>query len=293
MDLLGIIWDMDPAIIKKPLEIRYYGVCWALGFMIGYQALKRIFKKDGIHIDRLDTLLMYSLLGGILGARLGHVLFYGPWFTPEGTGYFDDPISIIKINEGGLASHGGVIGMLIAMWLFSRYVSKKNILWVLDKVVIAVAISGALIRIGNFFNHEIAGTVTNLPWGVHFTNFIHPITKLPDAPGVFRHPVVLYEAFAYLAIFIFLYIAYQKWNWRLYQGRMFGWFLSLVFGVRMLAETVKVHQVNLDDTSILTRGQWLSLPLLLAGIFFIWYSNKLPKRRLEDLTLGPKDSKKN
>lgn len=291
MDLLGIVWDADPAIIKNPLEIRYYGVCWALGFMLGYQALKRIFTKDGIHIDRLDTLLMYSLLGGILGARLGHVLFYGPWYTDEGTGYFDEPISILKINEGGLASHGGVIGMLIAMWLFSRFVSKKNVLWVLDKVVIGVAISGALIRVGNFFNHEIAGTKTDLPWGVHFTKFIDPLTHHTDPAGVFRHPVVLYEAIAYLGIFILLYQAYNKWDWRLYKGKMFGWFLTLVFGVRMLAEIVKVHQVELDNTSVLTRGQWLSLPLLLAGIFFIWYSNKQEKRSLEDLKLESKEKK--
>jgi prolipoprotein diacylglyceryl transferase len=292
MDLLGIVWDADPAIIKNPLEIRYYGVCWALGFMLGYQALKGVFKRDGIHIDRLDTLLMYSLLGGILGARLGHVIFYGPWYTDEGTGYFDDPISILKINEGGLASHGGVIGMLIAMWLFSRYVSKKNMFWVLDKVVIGVAISAAMIRIGNFFNHEIAGTITDLPWGVHFTNFVHPITHQMDASGVFRHPVVLYEAFAYLAIFALLLYAYQKWDWRLYKGRMFGWFLALVFGVRMLTEIVKVHQVDLDDSSILTRGQWLSLPLLLAGVFFIWYSNKQEKRSIDDLKLEAKEKKK-
>ncbi|NEQ52376.1 MAG: prolipoprotein diacylglyceryl transferase [Leptolyngbya sp. SIO3F4] len=262
--IAAIVWDVDPELFPSlfeslPIHPRWYGLLFASGFLFGYQIMKRILVKEGKPLDWMDSLLIYVIIATVLGARLGHVFFYD-WKE-----YKDNLSEIFKIWNGGLASHGAAIGILLALWFWTKRVSKMSYLWILDRIVITVALAGCFIRLGNFVNSEILGIPTDLPWGVVFAR----------VSNVARHPAQLYEAIAYLFVFIFLYVSYWKWNRGKKQGYLFGMFLALVFGFRFLVEFIKENQSDrIEADTLLNMGQLLSIPLVIAGIFFVVRSLK-------------------
>lgn len=280
---LFITWDVTPEIIEGWKTPNFYGLLFVTGLMIGYFVIKRMFKREGVHEKYLDQLVLYVVIATIVGARLGHVLFYGPyWDVYEGDilvqdGYFSHPLSILKVWEGGLASHGGVMALLIALWLYSRHVVKLPILWVLDRIVAPGAIAACFIRFGNLMNSEIVGDPTNVPWAFSFTNYYNGDTHQYDATP--RHPAQLYEAISYL--FTFVFIMFLFWKKKLYEKRgvLFGIFLILLFGARFFIEFVKLGQTDRDAVLPINTGQILSIPFVLAGIYFLW--NGLKKDRTE------------
>ena len=259
MILNSITWDVNPDIVSFwGLTIRYYGVLFASAFFFGYLIMQKIFKKEGLTVELLDKLTVYVALGTIIGARLGHCLFYDPSF------YLQHPIEILKIWRGGLASHGAAIGILIALYYFSKK-NKKPYLWILDRIVIVVALGGFFIRMGNLMNSEIYGIPTKLPWGFIFVRNGEVLPK---------HPTQIYEALSYLLIFILLYSIYNKKGTNVRQGLIFSIFLILLFTVRFLIEFIKEVQVDFEQTMALNMGQWLSIPFILIGIYLLYRSYK-------------------
>jgi prolipoprotein diacylglyceryl transferase len=258
MILQQITWDISPLIFKLgALQVRWYGLFFALAFYLGYVILeKQVFRREGLKIDMLDKLATYVILGTIVGARLGHVFFYEP------QSYLQDPLSILKIWEGGLASHGAAIGILLALILFVRK-SGKTYLWTLDRVVIVVALGGFFIRMGNLMNSEIYGHFTSLPWGFIFVR---------DGQADPRHPTQIYEGLTYLLLFFALMAYYRKNLKTMKEGTIFGIFLIVLFGVRFLIEFVKEPQVAFEQTMALNMGQWLSIPFILAGVGLLTYN---------------------
>jgi prolipoprotein diacylglyceryl transferase len=258
MILQQITWDISPLIFKLGgLQVRWYGLFFALAFYIGYIILeKQVFKREGLKTDLLDKLATYVVIGTIVGARLGHVFFYEP------QSYLQNPLSILKIWEGGLASHGAAIGILLALMLFVRK-SGKSYLWTLDRVVIVVALGGFFIRMGNLMNSEIYGHITTLPWGFIFVR---------DGQADPRHPTQIYEGLSYLLLFFALMAYYRKNYKTMKEGTIFGIFLIALFGVRFLIEFVKEPQVAFEQTMALNMGQWLSVPFILAGVGLLTYN---------------------
>ena len=177
MNLLAIDWNVDPNIFTiGDFEVRWYGLLFAASFFVGYQIMQRIFKREGVSLKVLDKLLLYVLIATVVGARLGHVLFYEP------SEYFADPIRILNIREGGLASHGATITIIFALWIFSKRLLKdKPVLWVFDRSALSIAIAGFFIRMGNLFNHEIMGTKTDMPWGFRFSLWQEPVFLNPGS----------------------------------------------------------------------------------------------------------------
>lgn len=224
--------------------------------------MKKMFANEGLGEKILDQLSTYMLVSTIVGARLGHCLFYEPSY------YLSHPFEILKVWEGGLASHGAAVGIFIGLYIFAR-TNKKPVLWIFDRVAIIVALSGFFIRTGNLMNSEIFGDITNLPWGFIFTRYYDPMLAIDP-----RHPTQIYEALSYLAIFIFLYRFYWKQKGKTNNGEIFGYFMILLFGVRFLIEFIKVPQVGFEETMVLNMGQILSIPLILAGFIFLWLAKK-------------------
>jgi len=259
--LAYIHWNVNPEIFRVgPLAVRYYGLMWALAFYLGYVVFNKFVKKEGLKEGFLDSLTMYMVIGTVLGARLGHCLFYEPEY------YLSHPLEILKIWQGGLASHGAAIGILVALYLFARK-QKVPMIYVVDRVVITVALGGAFIRLGNLMNSEIYGVQTSLPWGFIFerNNELFP-----------KHPTQLYEALSYFLIFFLLYFYYIKQEGKTKTGFIFGVFLILLFAARFLIEYVKEPQVEFEKAMALNMGQWLSVPFILAGVFFVVYSYLKP-----------------
>jgi len=256
MILNQIMWDVSPVIFKLgSLQIRWYGLFFALAFYLGYVILeKQVFKRENLPVKLLDSLATYVVIATVIGARLGHILFYQPM------DYLTDPISILKIWEGGLASHGAAIGILIAIWMFTRK-SGKSFLWTLDRLVIVVALGGFFIRLGNLMNSEIYGHITSLPWGFVFVR---------DGQADPRHPTQIYEALSYLILFAALLVYYKRNYKTMKEGFIFGIFLIVLFGVRILIEFLKEPQVAFEQTMTLNMGQWLSIPFVLAGLYLLW-----------------------
>lgn len=224
--------------------------------------MKKMFANEGLGEKILDQLSTYMLVSTIVGARLGHCLFYEPSY------YLSHPFEILKVWEGGLASHGAAVGIFIGLYIFAR-TNKKPVLWIFDRVAIIVALSGFFIRTGNLMNSEIFGNITSLPWGFIFTRYYDPMLAIDP-----RHPTQIYEALSYLAIFIFLYRFYWKQKGKTNNGEIFGYFMILLFGVRFLIEFIKVPQVGFEETMVLNMGQILSIPLILAGFIFLWLAKK-------------------
>jgi phosphatidylglycerol---prolipoprotein diacylglyceryl transferase len=223
---------------------------FASGFFFGYLIFLRIFKKEGISVELLDKLTMYTAIGTIVGARLGHCLFYEPEY------YLSNPVEILKIWRGGLASHGAAIGILIALYYYSKSV-RRPYLWILDRIVIVVALAGFFIRMGNLMNSEIYGVETDLPWGFIFAG--------AAGETVPKHPTQIYEGLSYLAIFGLLYLLYFNQKIKLKQGYLFSIFLVLLFSVRFVIEFIKEVQVEFETGMTLNMGQWLSVPFILIG----------------------------
>ncbi len=261
MNLLSYIhWNIDPVIFSAgSFEFRYYGIFFASGFIIGYYIMQYIFQREKVPIKELDKITTYSIIGTIIGARLGHVIFYQPQY------YLENPIEILMIWHGGLASHGGAIGILIALYFFSRKSTKKSYLWTLDRFVIPTALAGFFIRIGNLMNSEIYGYETSVPWGFIFDRNNEVVPK---------HPTQIYEALAYLFIFIFLFFIYKKYKGKNPKGMLFGIFLVGVFGFRFFIEFLKQNQADFEQNIFLNMGQILSIPFIIAGIFFIYKALK-------------------
>lgn len=251
-----ITWAVDPAIIKDPIEIRYYGMFFAIAFYAGNLIIQKIFKAENVDPKWLDKLLIYVIIGTVVGARLGHVFFYD-WDY-----YKENLDQIIMIRNGGLASHGAAIGVLLTLWIYSIKVSKKSMLWILDRVVITIALAAFLIRLGNFFNHEIIGDPSDLPWAVKFmysTEGLEP-----------RHPVQLYEGISYLILFVIMYYSFWKTNIKQKLGKLFGLFLTYLFSARLILEQFKVNQSSISEDAFLNMGQYLSIPFILVGIYFLF-----------------------
>ncbi len=270
---LVIDWDVSAQLIEGWSTPNLYGLLFVTGLILGYVVVSKMYKREGVSEDKLDKLVLYVVIATIVGARLGHVLFYGPYwdFThPNGyiePGYFSHPLSIFKVWEGGLASHGGAIAILLALILYSKKVSKKPLMWILDRIVAPIAIAACFIRLGNLVNHEIVGDPTNLPWAFSFKQYYNPELKAYDpAP---RHPAQLYEALSYITLFFFLMFLYwKKQAWKR-PGILFGTFLIGLFGARFFIEFVKLGQAARDSDLVINTGQWLSIPFVIAGIVIL------------------------
>ncbi len=272
MLLHAITWDFDPEIFSIGNHgIRWYGLMIALGLLSGYWIFKRYLRGDKLTPEMVDSLLVYIAIAAIAGARLGHCLFYEPGY------YLKNPLEILKIWKGGLASHGWAIGILIALWLYYRKY-KIPFLWLMDRIVIVVALAAAFVRLGNFFNSEIYGLPTDLPWGVEFVrDRLYDSATGEILPTVPRHPTQFYEALSYLLIFIVSFVFYRKRNMEIRDGFMFGVFMIALFGARFLIEFVKNDQVAFEAGLSFNMGQLLSLPFMVAGIGIIVWTKRKPR----------------
>lgn len=249
------IWSTNPVAVSFfGLHIYWYGILFAAAILSGLEFMKWVFRLEKKDAALLDSMFIYIVVGIVVGARLGHCLFYDPAF------YLANPLKILAVWEGGLASHGGGIGVLIALYLYVKKY-KMDLLWLLDRIAIPTALFGFFVRMGNFMNSEIVGHQTQLPWGIVFTK----IDSLP------RHPTQLYEAFAYLLIFAILAFIYKTRRQKLGKGFLFGLFLTLLFSARFLIEFVKEKQ-EAYATDFLSTGQMLSIPFLLLGFTLIYLS---------------------
>ena len=254
-------WSYDPEIIRIGwFALRYYSLAFMISFLLGYHMLGKIYAEEGKPEAYLEELFLWVFAGTIIGARLGHCLFYDPGF------YLSNPLKILYVWEGGLASHGAAIGIPLAIYLYVRKKDDLNFLWVVDRLVIFVALAGAFIRIGNLFNSEIYGKPTDVPWAFTFT--------MRD--NIPRHPTQIYEAVCYLIIFFILYRLYQKWKPQIPQGYFLGVFLAGIFGVRFFIEFLKENQVAFEDGLPLNMGQLLSIPLVALGLWLMQWSKKQP-----------------
>jgi phosphatidylglycerol---prolipoprotein diacylglyceryl transferase len=256
-------WDVDPEIFTiGPFAPRWYGVFFALGFALGYWIMAQIYRNEKRPEENLSSLFLYIFLGALIGARLGHVLFYQPDY------YLTRPWEILMIWQGGLASHGGFTGLIIALYLYWRKYRDMSFLELCDRLVIASLPAAGLIRIGNFFNSEIVGTPTNVPWAVIFL-------RVDDLP---RHPAMLYEAVSYLLVFVILYIAYWKTEIAKIPGRILGVAFVTAFTARFLIEFVKEEQVAFEQGMLLNLGQLLSVPFIVIGLVLLF---RRPRRTIE------------
>ena len=268
--LLAVHWHVDPVLFQAgPIQVRWYSLLFISGFILGWFIFKYYCRKEKITEKMLDPLLYTLLIATIVGARLGHCLFYQPdYYLGSWTGFWE----IFMPWKGGLASHGGAIAIILAMWWFSSKYGKRygiDFMWLLDHLVIAVAFAGCFIRLGNLFNSEIYGDVTSLPWGFVFENRGETLPK---------HPTQLYEALSYLILGLVMWKLYKTKLETLPKGFFFGLFLVGCFGMRFLIEFIKEPQVGFEESMALNMGQLLSLPFIIVGIvtLVIAYKKKLP-----------------
>jgi prolipoprotein diacylglyceryl transferase len=246
-----LVWNVNPVLLHLgPLTIRWYGVLFALGLLVSYEVGRRILERDGVTRLEIDRLFGYVTVGTVVGARLGHTLLYEPGF------YLAHPLQILYFWQGGLASHGGTVGIMLAVWWFARKTGRPT-LWLLDRVALVAPLAAAFIRLGNLFNSEIVGKPSRLPWAVVFTR----------VDSLARHPTQIYEAVAYLMIFFCLARLYRRSEIAERPGRLFGTTLVMIFGFRFLVEFLKEPQVAAESGLPLDLGQLLSLPLIAAGLF--------------------------
>ncbi len=277
--LYTIDWHPSPEIFNLfGFSVRWYGLLFVAGFIIGLKLMEKMFAHERINKEWLDPLFFYVIIATLIGARLGHVFFYG-WeyyqhhiieiFLPIrhhiGKSMFFGLIEDWEIiGYRGLASHGGAIGIIIALWIYSKRVSKKSVLWILDRVVIPTALAGAFIRLGNLMNSEIIGSPTDLPWGFRF--LLSGVSDL-EVP---RHPAQLYESLCYFATFATLMYLYWKTTAKDKLGYLLGVFFVMVFTARFFIEFVKENQEAFEEGMTLNMGQWLSIPFVLIGLFLIF-----------------------
>jgi prolipoprotein diacylglyceryl transferase len=270
-----ITWTADPAIFSIfGREIRWYGLAFGLAFFLGYRIVGRMWKNEGLNAAWLESLLWYTVGGTVIGARLGHCLFYAP------ETYLANPLEILKVWEGGLASHGGALGIMVAVYLYSRRITHRSMLWTFDRLVVPTGLAATLIRLANLMNHEVYGIPTGKPWGFRFIENLHawkqgmePVFSPPC------HPTQLYEAACYLLTFLlcmwlyFVKKAHQK------EGLIFGVFFICIFGCRFFIEFLKNDQEPFEANMVLNMGQLLSIPFVLAGVYFVWRAMRKAKQK--------------
>lgn len=272
-----VVWDVDPVIFTLgPMQVRYYGLLFAMGFLIGYYIVRYFFLKEKAPLEEIDKMALFIILGSVLGARLGHVIFYEP------KEYLEDPIQIFMIWKGGLASHGGVIGLAIGLWLYSRKSWNKSVLHIMDRIAVPSALAASFIRLGNLFNSEIYGFQTDLPWGFIFVR---------DGQTLPHHPTQIYESLGYLIIFVVLMIIYNRRKGIINRGLLVGWLFTLVFVLRFFVEFIKNVQVDFEKDMTLDMGQWLSIPFIAIGIVLIVRSRKLGPAPVVSAGSTPKEKK--
>lgn len=258
-----IVWNVDPvALSLGPIEIRWYGIIYALGFLLAITIIGKTFKHDGAPEEWLDKVFIYMILGVIVGARLGHCLFYG-WEY-----YSQHPLEILMVWKGGLASHGGAAAMVLVAWLLSKYMTKQNIFWLGDRCFVGSALVAAMIRIGNLMNSEIYGTPTSLPWGFLFVRGQERF--FDDAGNLLPcHPTQLYESIAYLLVFALLMWLYWKRDAGKYNGLLTGVGFTGIFLTRQFIEILKNPQEEFEVDMLFNMGQWLSVPFVIFGVVLI------------------------
>ena len=267
----SVTWSADPVIFDIGFfSLRWYALMFIVGFYIGSKLMEVYYKHDGVNPEKVYTLFLYCFIGTIIGARLGHCLFYDPGY------YLANPIEMLKTWKGGLASHGGTLGVFLAVLVYARR-DHRSALWVLDRLGIAVAPVAALIRVGNLFNHEIYGHVTSMPWGFRFIENVgawsHGAEPVYTEPC---HPTQIYEALCYLAVFAVNAYLYYKTDARNRRGLLLGVFFTGVFGSRFLIEYVKNVQESFEEGMILDMGQILSIPFIVGGIWLIVRAMRRP-----------------
>jgi prolipoprotein diacylglyceryl transferase len=256
-----IIWDINPVLIPfAGLEIRWYGALFAIAYLLSFQTLYWIYHREGKDTQYLERLTVYLVFATIAGARLTHCLLYDPNY------YLANPLEILKFWKGGLASHGGGLGVLIGLYIYHLH-SKVPYLWLLDRFAIPTALAGAFIRLGNLFNSEIYGTPTTLPWAFIFKRVDH----IP------RHPAQLYEAIAYTLIFVGLITFYRHFGHKFRSGLIFGLLLVTVFSARIAIEFVKTQQAAYITDTWLNTGQMLSLPFIAVGLILVAWALRKPQ----------------
>ena len=300
---LNIVWNPSEGIDLGFFVIRYYSLMFVIAFGLGWYIMKNIFERENESIDKLDSLFIWTVLATLIGARLGHVFFYDWEYYRN---HLMEIILPFRFNPNfeftgyqGLASHGAAISIIIAMYFYSKNVLKRPQLWILDRVVIPVASGAIFVRLGNFFNSEIIGHETTSPFGIRFVrDQFSPrdavnATQIPNSKEAYhaiatdpkftslleqvpaKHPTQLYEAFCYIFVFAILYFLYWKTEKRKSQGFLFGMFLILLFSVRMVVESVKESQGGFESAlGLLSTGQWLSIPFILVGFYFVFTAEK-------------------
>jgi len=247
-------WNVSPEIFSAgPITLRWYGLMFLAGFSIGYMLMKKVCEWEGKPVEKLDSLLVHLVLGTTIGARLGHCLFYDPGY------YLTHPLEILKVWEGGLASHGGGIGVMIAIWLFVRKNPEFSMMWLFDRIAIFTVMTGGFIRLGNLFNSEILGRPTGGDWGVVFQ-------KVDQFP---RHPAQVYESICYFLIFAVAYRLYLKTKERTPSGLLLGAVFTGIFICRFFIEFIKENQSDFENQMTLNMGQILSLPFIAIGIYLM------------------------
>ena len=282
MSILAINWNVDPELFRiGSFAVRWYGLLFVSGFVLGYWMFTKFFERENVDKGILDPLLYTLLLGTLVGARLGHCIFYQPDYY---FGSWDGFLEIFQVWKGGLASHGGTIVLFFCMMWFARKYGPKNnfdFVWILDHLCIAVAFAATFIRLGNLFNSEIYGDVTSLPWGFVFERRgeVEP-----------KHPTQLYEALSYFLLGIFLLWLYVKKLDKVYRGTFIGIFFIVCFGMRFIIEFIKEPQVEFEETMMLDMGQILSIPFIILGIGLLVYAwkKKQPARAVRQVPQSPK-----
>lgn len=276
-----VTWTASPVLFSfGSVTVRWYGLMFAIGFLVGYEIVYRIFRHEGARESWVGSLFIYVVVATILGARLGHVFFYD-W------GYYSQHLAEIpKIWEGGLASHGGTLGIMIAIWLYSRFVTRKPMLWTFDRLVVPVGFVAALIRIGNLMNHEIYGGETSMPWGFSFVTNLgqwmqgaEPVFSAPS------HPTQIYEAAFYLLTFAVCMLMYWRWHCQEREGLIFGVFMLGIFVPRFFIEYIKNVQepweVAMRANWGIDQGQLLSIPFIVLGLWLVIRALRRPRVPLD------------
>jgi phosphatidylglycerol---prolipoprotein diacylglyceryl transferase len=276
MLLSQIVWDVSPEIFKiGSFEVRWYGLLFALGFVIGFQIIGRAFKIEGKPEKDLDSLLITMMLSIVIGARIGHYVFYngGKFMEAPGAFLYD----MLVPPYSGLASHGAAVGVLIGLFIFKTRNKIYDYLWLTDRIVIVSALGGGFIRFGNFMNSEIVGKASDVPWAVLFK-------KNGDFLQVPRHPAQLYESISCFILFFILYFLYNKWRAKTPQGSLTGIFFIWIFGLRFFYEYLKENQEAFESTMPINMGQILSIPVVIFGIVVLFksFSSKPSETILSD-----------
>ncbi|MCQ2287866.1 MAG: prolipoprotein diacylglyceryl transferase [Muribaculaceae bacterium] len=275
-----ITWTANPNLIDSFVTVRWYGLMFAIGFLVGYEIMSRIFKHEGAPEKWVGSIFIYVVIATIVGARLGHVLFYDWAYYSQHLG------EIIKIWQGGLASHGGTLGIMIAIFFYSRFVTKKSMLWTFDRLCVPVGLVAALIRFGNLFNHEIYGGETSMPWGFRFIEnigaYMHGAEPIFTAPC---HPTQLYEAACYLITFGLCMWLYWRRNAQEREGLLFGVFMIGIFGSRFFIEYIKnvqeAWEIQMRATWGIDQGQLLSIPFIALGVWMVARAMRRPRVALK------------